>query len=132
MFLAFRWGHLITASKGSVDMTTVVGLVNMPSSPTDVAVNFLNQSLLKRRQTIVKGNQVSTEYVYSAGDPNTETSLLVSSEANVAQNTVRVNWLLKTIQTVTVDSIVTETAPAQVSISVTLSGRSEDTAKVWR
>jgi hypothetical protein len=112
-------------------MTTAIGLVNIPtSSPTDVAVYFLNQTLLKRRQTNVKGNLITTEYVYSAGDPNTETSLVVSVEANTAANTVRISWALKTVQTVTVDSVVTETAPVTVSLSATIPGRSEDTSKI--
>jgi len=111
-------------------MTTVVGLTNMPTSPTDVAVNFMNQALLKRRKTEVKGNQVATEYVYSTGDPNTETSVLVSVDTNVNTNIVRIGIALKTYQTVTVDSVVTETDTVTVSLLVTLPGRAEDTAKI--
>lgn len=111
-------------------MTTTVSLTNMPSSPTDVAVNFLNQANLIRRSLTVAANGISAEYVYAAGDPTLETSVLVSSQANSASNTLRTQISLKTVQVVSVDSVVTETAPVIATISWTVPGASEDTAKV--
>jgi hypothetical protein len=111
-------------------MTTSIGLANMPSSPTDVAVNFLNQANLIRRSLTAATNGISAEYVYAAGDPTTETSVLVSSQANAANNTLRTQISLKTVQTVTVDSVVSEVAPVIATISWTVPGASEDTAKI--
>lgn len=113
-------------------MTTSIGLANMPSTPTDVAVNFLNQSLLKRRkfEVLQGGKGLQAEYVYSSGDPTLETTVLVSTSLDEKQNTSRSSVSLRTVQTVTVDSVVTENAPVIVSIAWTTPGRAEDTAKV--
>lgn len=111
------------------NMTATVTLANMPSSPTDVAVNFLNQALLKRRKFTVVGGQISTEYVYASGDPTQETSVLVTVNVNEAANTIRTSISLKTVQVVT-DTVVTEVAPVIVSITWTTPGAAEDTAKL--
>jgi hypothetical protein len=111
-------------------MTTTVALANMPSSPTDVSVNFLNQSNLKQRSFSVANGATQCEYVYAAGDPTTETSVLVTVAPNVKDNTLRITISMKTVEVVTVDSVVTETAPIIASFSLTLPGASEDTAKV--
>nr|QDH88053.1 MAG: hypothetical protein H1RhizoL31940e2067_000002 [Leviviridae sp.] len=112
-------------------MTTTVALANMPSSPTDVSVNFLNQANLKQRSfSVSAGGVVSSEYVYAAGDPTTETSVLVSVTPNTKENFQRIAISIKTVQTVTVDSVVTEVAPIVASLAITIPGASEDTAKV--
>lgn len=112
-------------------MTTVVALANIPtSSPTDVAVYFLNQALLSRRKSTVDGNSITTEYVYTGGVAQTPTTVLVTVDTNVKTNTVRTSISLRTVQTVTVDDIVTETEPVIVTISWTMPGSSEDTSKI--
>lgn len=111
-------------------MTTTVSLANMPSSPTDVAVNFLNQSNLVRRNLTANSSGISAEYVYAAGDPTLETTVLVSTQANANSNSLRTSISLKTVQTVTIDSVVTEQAPVIVSMAWTTPGPTEDTAKI--
>jgi hypothetical protein len=111
-------------------MTTTVALANMPSSPTDVSVNFLNQANLKLRSQVSAGGSNQAEYVYAAGDPTTETSVLVSTTPNTKDNTIRISISMKTVQTVTVDSVVTEVAPVIASFSLTIPGASEDTASI--
>lgn len=112
-------------------MTTTVALANMPSSPTDVSVNFLNQANLKLRSSqFASGGAIQSEYVYAAGDPTTETSVLVSVNPDTKNNVQRISISMKTVQTVTVDSVVTEVAPVIASISLTIPGASEDTAKI--
>jgi hypothetical protein len=111
-------------------MTTTVTLANMPSSPTDVAVNFIDQSLLVRRGLTTTKDSITAEYVYSSGDPNLETSVLVTSQVNQANNTLRTSISLKSVSVVTVDSVVSEQAPIIVSMAWTVPGPSEDTAKV--
>jgi len=111
-------------------MTTTVALANLPSSPTDVAVKMFNQALFKRRSFKVTNDGVVAEYVYAAGDPTKETSVLVSSSVNAGNNTLRTQISLKTVQTVTVDSVVQEEAPVIVSMAWTTPGASEDTGVI--
>lgn len=111
-------------------MTTVVALANMPSTPTDVAINFLNQALLRRRKFTVVNDTLQAEYVLASGDPTTETSVLVSVQTNQKNDTIRSSVSLKTVQTVTVDDILTETAPVVASLTWTTPGPAEDTAKI--
>jgi hypothetical protein len=111
-------------------MSTTVGLSNMPSSTTDVAVAFLNQANLRERKSSQQGNQISTEYVYASGDPTYETSVLVTSALDEKNNVLRSSISLRTVQTVTVDSVVTEVDQVIASLSWTTPGRTEDTTKV--
>jgi hypothetical protein len=110
-------------------MTTTVSLANMPSSPTDVAVNFLNQANLVRRSLTPTSNGISAEYVYAAGDPTLETTVLLSTQVG-KDGALRTSISLKTVQIVTVDSVITETAPIIVSMAWTTPGATEDTAKI--
>lgn len=111
-------------------MTTTVSLANMPSSPSDVAVNFLNQANLRRRSFKVTEGSIAAEYVYAAGDPTKETTVLVQTQVNTKSNTLRTSFSLKTVQVVTVDSIATEEAPVIATISWVTPGAAEDTAKI--
>jgi hypothetical protein len=111
-------------------MSTTVGLSNMPSSTTDVAVAFLNQVNLRERKSSQQGNQISTEYVYASGDPTYETSVLVTSALDEKNNVLRSSISLRTVQTVTVDSVVTEVDQVIASLSWTTPGRTEDTTQV--
>ena len=110
-------------------MTTIVSLANMTSSPTDVAVNFLNQANLVRRSLNVAGSNISAEYVYAAGDPTLETRLLVTTSV-AKDGSLRTSFSLKTAQVVTVDSVQIENAPVIVSMAWTTPGPTEDTAKI--
>lgn len=111
-------------------MTTTVSLANMPSSPTDVAVNFLNQANLVRRALNTQPNSISAEYVYAAGDPTLESTVLVTSTVNAKDGSLRTSISLKTIQTVDVDSVVSEVAPVIVTMAWTTPGPTENTAKI--
>jgi hypothetical protein len=114
-------------------MTTVVSLANMPSgSPTDVSVNFLDQSKLAlRSQGFDAQSQIFTaEYIYTDGDPTIETTVSLRVAPDVKNNITRNSLRLRTSQTVTVDSIVTETAPAEVIISWNTPGPLEDVSKL--
>lgn len=107
-------------------MTTTQLLANMPSTTaTDVAVYFLDQSLFKLRKTEIDKarNTIVAEYVYASGDADMETTLLVTHQLDVVKNVQRITWSLKTVQTVDVDGVITESEPAIVSITVTSPGR---------
>jgi len=113
-------------------MTTVVALANMPSSPTDVAVNFLDQSLLKFRSSssTPDGLTYQAEYVLASGDPTLETTVSAKIIVDVKNNVNRISLRLRTVQTVTVDSVLTETAPIEVVLAWNVPGIMEDSAKV--
>lgn len=113
-------------------MSTTVALANMPSTPTDVAVKFLDQAKLKLRSmnTSADGLTVSSEYVYADGDPTIETTVSVRVATDVKANIVRTSVRLRTVQTVSVDSVVTEEAPIDVIVSWNTPGRYEDSAAV--
>lgn len=116
-------------------MTTVVTLANMPSgSPTDVAVDFLDQALLSLRSSSVSSDGLTqrAEYVYASGDPTTETTVSVQSVLDVKSNILRSSIRLRTVQSVEVDSTLTEAEPVDVIISWNTPGRSEDTGKVLK
>lgn len=112
-------------------MSTTVALANMPSTPTDVAVAFLDQSkLIRRSGSVNPDGSYTAEYVYSDGDPNKETTVSVRTAPDVKNNVIRHSFRLRTIQTVEVDSVVTESAPIEVIINVNTPGVMEDTSKV--
>jgi hypothetical protein len=113
-------------------MTTSVALANMPSTPTDVAVKFLDQSLLKLRSSIVTpdGSTYSAEYVLASGDPTQETTVVVRVQTDVKNNVIRNTIRLRTVQIVTVDSVVTETAPVEVVLGWNVPGSIENTAVI--
>lgn len=113
-------------------MTTTVALANMPSTPTDVAVNFLDQTKLKLRSQTVSadGSTVVADYVYADGDYAVETSVSARVQSDVKNNVIRTSIRLRTVQVVTVDSVPTETEPIEVVLSWNTPGRYEDPAKV--
>lgn len=113
-------------------MTTTVALANMPSSATDVAVKFLDQTKLKLRSQAASpdGLTFSSEYVYADGDPSKETTVSARVQSDVKNNVTRNSLRLRTVQTVTVDSVVTETAPIEIVISWNVPGIMEDSAAV--
>lgn len=107
-------------------MTTTQALANMPATTaTDVAVYFLDQTLLKYRKDLSdpSKNLIAAEYVYASGDPDLETTVLVQYQLDVQKNVQRVTLSLKTVQTIDVDGTIVESEPAIASITVTSPGR---------
>jgi hypothetical protein len=111
-------------------MTKSVSLANMPGPTADVTIPRITQGELRFRANELKGNQFTAEYVLANGDPTTETTVLVTTSADTKSNTLRTSISLRTVQTVTVDSVVTEVAPVVVSLTWTTPGASEDTSKL--
>jgi hypothetical protein len=112
-------------------MTTTVALANMPSSVTRADFPFLDQSKLQvRTWSQVDANTVQAEYLYVDGDPTIDTTVSWRSQVDVKNNIVRNSVRLRTIQTVTVDSVLQETAPIEVIITWNTPGRCEDPEKV--
>jgi len=113
-------------------MTTVQTLANMPSTPTDVAVNFLDQTDLKLKgQTSSANGLINTAtYVLADGSELDTTMVIVRVEADVLKNVLRCSIRLITDQVVTVDSVETERAPIEAVIAWNTPGRWEDSAKV--
>jgi len=113
-------------------ISTVVSLANMPSTPTDVALNLIDQSklLLRASTSSADGLTATSEYVFADGDPTVETTVSVRVAVDLKANAVRNSIRLRTMQIVAVDSVVTESAPVDVTINWTTPGRVEDSAKV--
>lgn len=113
-------------------MTTVVTLVNMPaSSPTDVAVQVLDQSKLKKLEPEPLPNGVlRSVYVYDDGDPTVDTTVSYQVAPDTKKGTIRNSILLRTTQIVVVDSVEIERQPIEASLVWITPGRCEDPAKV--
>jgi hypothetical protein len=111
-------------------MTTAVTLANMPSSASDVAVNLIDQTKLLARKTEQTALGLVTEFVYSAGDPNTPTVVSALYNVNAKTGVIRHSLTLTTVQTVTVDSVVTEVAPLSITLMWDTPGVYEDSAAI--
>lgn len=114
-------------------MTTVVSLGNIPtSSPSDVSVYLLNQANLTfQKQTVSSdGLTVTAYYVYASGDPAADTLVTVTQRQAPNQGLIHTTIRLETMQTVTVDSVVTEEQLIACTIGISTPGTMEDTAKV--
>jgi hypothetical protein len=113
-------------------MTTTVDLANLPSTPTDVAVNFMAFSSLAKTKEFVSANGLRAEasYVLASGDPTTPMTVQVSQRTDLEKGVVHSTISLTTIQTVTVDDVVTEVQPITVNIGVSAPGIMEDAADV--
>lgn len=113
-------------------MTTTVDLANLPSTPTDVAVNFLTFSnLLKTGESAsADGLRKDASYVLNSGDPTTPTNVIVSQRTDPKTGIIHSTIRLETVQTVTVDDVITEQAPVAVTIGVSAPGIMEDAADV--
>jgi hypothetical protein len=114
-------------------MTTVVSLGNIPtSSPQDVSVYLLNQANLTFQKQVVSsdGLTVAAYYVYASGDPSSDTLVTVTQRQAPNQGLVHTTVRLETMQTVTVDSVVTEERLIACTLGISTPGTMEDTAKV--
>lgn len=113
-------------------MTTTVTLANLPSTPSDVAVNFFDQSKFMLRSTNVSadGNTLTSTYVLNDGAPEDETLAVLTSrvdpKSGIVYHTIRVT----TGQVVTVDSLDEEKSTVSVTIGIAVPGPMEDATKV--
>jgi len=112
-------------------MTTTVGVTFTPLSVVDVSVGFLDQTKLRLRKNIVNadGSRIA-EYIYAYGDPTAETVVIVRSGINTKTGVVSNSVLLRATQVVTVDSVITETAPLEFSLNWNTPGAAEDTTLI--
>jgi len=112
-------------------MSTVVAWINKPSTPTDVAVNFMDQSALELRTSAFDPKSITytAEYVLNSGDVTRNTTVSLLTRVNKDQS-VFYSVRLRTIRTVTVDSVLTEEAPADVTISWSVASVQDDAASV--
>jgi hypothetical protein len=113
-------------------MTTTVDLANMPTAGTDeVVVQLLDQTKLKPRGIEnLSGGGRRCAYSYADGDPSTPTTIIVTQTYDTKNGIIGTSVKLETVQTVTVDSIVTEVAPVNVTIAFNTPGPMEDSAGV--
>lgn len=109
-------------------MTTVVELVNLPSSsPADVSVLFFDQSKLALLSTEKLANGgIRSEYIYNDGDPTVDTTVSYQVIPDVKKGTIRTSIRLATTQVVTTDSVLVERAPFEATMFWISPGRSED------
>ena len=113
-------------------MTTVLVYDNIPSSsPTDVALYFLDQTKLAlQKQTVSQDGLTTTAYYkYAYGDPASNTRVIVTRREEPSQGLIHCTVRLEIRQTVTVDSVETESQLAAVTIGISMPGAMEDTAK---
>lgn len=114
-------------------MTTVVTVANQPTgSPTDVAIDFLDQTDLKLKDSTLSNNGLvgTATYILMDGSELDETKVIVRVEADLKNNQLRCSIRLITDQVVTVDDEVTERAPLEAIIAWNTPGRWEDSAKL--
>lgn len=113
-------------------MTTVVSLANMPASATDVAVKLLDQTKIRRVKLTVSdnGRTIIGDYVYKHGDPTTPTTIRVQQTVDPVRGTIRSSITLSTVQTVTVDDVVTETDEVFATLTFVTPGKMEDSGDV--
>jgi hypothetical protein len=105
----------------------------MPTTgATDVAVKFLDQTKLLPRaeKASADGSEYTCEYVYADGDPTFETTVFARVTTDVKNNRVSHTLRLRTVQTVTTDSVIMEQEPLDVTLFWTTPGRMEDSGKV--
>jgi hypothetical protein len=114
-------------------MTTTVTLANMPSVATDVAVCFLDQTKLVQRsiETDAKSGLIRVVYVYNDGDPTLETTVSLQTSVDSAGR-VRSSILLKSWQTVVIDTADPVVEPIEVQLAWILPGPSLDSTQMLR
>jgi hypothetical protein len=110
-------------------MSTVVVWANKPTSPTDVAVNFFDQTKLTLRSQSFdsKLSLYQAEYVLSDGSPLTETTVSAQARINTDKS-VRFSLLVRTVRTVTIDSVLAESGNADITIAWTVPSIQDDAA----
>jgi len=114
-------------------MTTTVALANLPTNPIDVSVHrFANGDFAFRKTGDSDDGSTYSEYIFTGGDQSIETTATFrqypADKAGVIRNSMR----LRTVQTVTTDSVVTESAPVDVIVSWSVPGLIEDSAAIMK
>jgi len=113
-------------------MTTTVTWYNLPTSPTDVAVKFLDQSKLEQRSLVLTADGLTKRAEYVFADGSLAYSTLVSVQcaldpkSGVTRNSIR----LSTVITVDVDGVITAEEPIDVSINWNVKGSVRDIDKL--
>lgn len=107
-------------------MTTSVALANMPTPATDVTLGLLDQSKLRAKSVEKLSNGIRSIYSYADGDPTTPTVVTVTQTYDAKNGIVGTSVKLETVQTVTVDSEVTEVSPVSVTVAFNTPGQMED------
>jgi hypothetical protein len=115
-------------------MTTVLAAANMPSSAVDTSVRPLDQTKIKFKGSALLADGYTREatYVYFDGDPTVDTLVTIRHGVTPKTGRMSVSVKLSTIQTVTVDSLLTETAPISVSVTWDNPGISEDPSVILK
>jgi len=106
-------------------MTTT--LANMPSTPTDVAVKFLDQSKVELQQMIPLNDGRRAQYVYNDGNLQDRTLISVQTQWDQKLLRFRSSIQLTTDEVVTdEDDVETGREPVQVTITWVHSGYAKD------
>jgi len=116
-------------------MTTTVTLDNMPSTtPSDVAVYFLDQTklVLKSQVTSDGGNKIASVYSYADGSLAVDTLVTVNHARNLKTGVVNTSIRLATSQTVQVDDLPAEITPIEVVVAWNYTGAVLDAAALLR
>jgi len=113
-------------------MTTSISLANLPTNPTDVSVHRFASGDFKLRRVYKDDTGADIgEYVYVGGDPLTETTAVYRTQIDKG-GIKRSSLRLRTIQTVTTDSVVTESEPVDVIVSWNTPGIYEDPTAIMK
>ena len=107
-------------------MSTTIALANMPSTPTDVAVNFIDQSKIQLESLVKEGTATLANYVYADGSLANATLISVRVSIDPKTGLHRHSIRLTTDQTVTVDGVVSEVSPVAVELNWTFKGYARD------
>jgi len=112
-------------------MTTVVSFANMASSPIDVSLYPLDQTKIQwSGQEISADRLTKTDtYAYAYGDPEAKTRIVVIRRDDPKKGLVHMTIRLETLQTVVVDDILVESIVATATVSCSMPGAMQDTAK---
>jgi hypothetical protein len=113
-------------------MTTSVVLANLPTNPVDVSVNRFASGDFKLRSLTISGDQFVGEYIFVGGDPTIETLATYQTAVSGKDGVKRSSLRLRTQQTVTVDSVVTEIAPVDVTVAWNTPGLYEDPTAIMK
>ena len=112
-------------------MTTTVTWQNMPTSPTDVAVKFLDQSKLEQRSLSISANGLvrQGEYVYNDGSLAYSTTVSVQVVTDPKTGITRNSIRLSTDISIDVDGVVT-VEPVEASVGWAVKGTVRDIDKL--
>lgn len=114
-------------------MSTTVVISNLPTNPVDVSVHRFTTGDFKSRPGFIdKDGSYVQEYVFTGGDQTIETAVVYRTLQEAKTGIKRSSVRLRSVQTVTTDSVVTESAPIDVVIGWNTQGPYEDAAAVMK